>query len=321
MPEPPIGAGPPRPVADLPPADVADGEAAAKRWLLGLMAARPLRDAPAVPTAQLARDAPVLCAAMLRAVGSDRALPALQPGGDHARLAARAGALAGAGSAASAVAAVGQLRTALWETLTEAMPALDAATTAALSTRLAHVCDLVAVATVSGWGIAEAPTFRLEDAREAATPAAAAAGTRDETAARDWRSAAQRLVGEGRGFALLTLEVDDAARLLAADRDGATAALARLEDGLRAELRPGDVLEHDGEGRFWLLVADLGPSGGRARAERLADAAAAQTLHGTPLSASIGVAAHPVDGHDLGDLAARADEALFAARAAGVPLA
>jgi GGDEF domain-containing protein len=68
-----------------------------------------------------------------------------------------------------------------------------------------------------------------------------------------------------------------------------------------------------------VLAADLGASGGRALAERLADAVAgAASLHGAPLSASIGIAACPSDGSDLAALEARADEALFAARAAGV---
>ena len=63
----------------------------AKGWLLALIAARDLQDAPAVPTAELARDAPKLCAAILRAVGSDAHA-------DPPPLAARAGAMAGAGS-------------------------------------------------------------------------------------------------------------------------------------------------------------------------------------------------------------------------------
>ena len=93
----PFGARRPHPVADVPPAALADGQAPAKGWLLALVAARPLQDAPALPMPDLARDAPALCAAILRAVGSDADLRRLQDGGDLAALAARAGALAGAG--------------------------------------------------------------------------------------------------------------------------------------------------------------------------------------------------------------------------------
>jgi GGDEF domain-containing protein len=159
----------------------------------------------------------------------------------------------------------------------------------------------------------------VEDTRGAAvSPDGVAA--RDAAASPDWRGAAERLVGDGRGFALLAVEVDDAARLLVADRDGAADALDQVEEALRAELRPDEVLGREGEGRFWLVAADLGPSGGRARAERVADAVAAVSLQGAGLGASIGVAAHPADGRDLEDLAARAERALFSARAAGVPV-
>jgi GGDEF domain-containing protein len=289
---------PPAPVADVPPSAIADGIAPAKGWLLALIAARELQDAAAVPTAELARDAPKLCAAILRAVGSDAEI-------ELPRLAARAGAMAGAGSPASAVSAVGLLRGALWEALRATMPTLDAATTAALAERLAWVCDLVAAATVSAPRGAEHETssLRVHDVRA------------------DWRAAAARLLADGRGFALLALEVDDAARLLAADPEAAAAALARAQDAVREELRPGDVLGREGDGRMWVVAAELGSSGGRALAERLADAvAAAGTVRGAPLAVSIGIAAAPAAGTDADALAAHADEALFAARAAGVPV-
>jgi GGDEF domain-containing protein len=301
---------PPAPVADVPPAAIADGVAPAKGWLLALIAARDLQDAAAVPTAELARDAPKLCAAILRAVGSDAELE-LPP------LATRAGAMAGAGSPASAVAAVGLLRGALWEALRATMPPLDAPTTSALAERLAWVCDLVAAATVSGprGGEGERAALRVRDIRD---------GSRrgSERGARDWRAAAARLLADGRPFALLALEIDDAARLLAADPEAGAAALARAQDAVRDELRPGDVLGREEDGRLWVVAAELGASGGRALAERLADAvAAAAAPKGAPLSVSVGIAAAPADGTDLDDLAARADEALFAARAAGRPVA
>jgi GGDEF domain-containing protein len=326
---------PPAPVADVPPPAIADGVEPAKGWLLALIAARDLQDAAAIPTAELARDGPTLCAAILRAVGSDAELE-LPP------LAARAGAMAGAGRPASAVAAVGLLRAALWESLRATMPPLDAATTAAVAERLAWVCDLVAAATVSAPRGAERepPDLRVRDTRsrhgagtEGSAPDAAAAPERDAAVAdgatlvaaataldADWRAAAARLLADGRGFALLALEVDDAARLLAADAHGAAAAIARAHDAVRGELRPDDVLGHEGDGRVWVVAAELGASGGRALAERFADAVAgAATLRGAPLSVSVGIAAAPADGTDLDDLAAHADEALFAARAAGRP--
>ena len=316
---------PPAPVADVPPPAIADGVAPAKGWLLALIAARELQDAPAVPTAELARDAPKLCAAILRAVGSDAEV-------DVSPLAARAGAMAGAGSPATAIAAVGLLRGALWEALRATMGPLDAATTAALAERLAWVCDLVAAATVSA--PREAPGLRVRDARSRsasgpegtardAAPAAerAAPGAGATALDGDWRAAADRFLADGRAFALLALEVDDSARLLAADPEAGASALARARDAVRDELRPGDVLGCKDDGRMWLVAAELGASGGRALAERLADAvAAAATVRGAPLAISIGLAAAPADGTDADAVAAHADEALFAARAAGVPV-
>jgi GGDEF domain-containing protein len=338
MPEAPFGARRPSPVADVPPAALAGGLAPAKGWLLAVIASRELHDAPAVPTAELVRDAPRLCAAILRAVGSDAEL-------DVSPLAARAGAMAGAGSPATAVAAVGLLRGALWEALIATMPPLDAATTAALAERLAWVCDRVAAAAVSAprGTEHEAADYRVRDARsrsdsgaegsvrgvavagEAAAPAvdadwratAAAAPALDA----DWRATAARSLADGRPFALLALEIDGTARLLAADPEAGAAALASALAAVRGELRPDDVLGREADGRLWAVAAELGSSGGRALAERLADAvAAAATLRGAPLTTSIGLAAAPADGTDVDALAAHADEALFAARAAGVPI-
>jgi diguanylate cyclase (GGDEF)-like protein len=310
---------PPAPIADVPPAAIADGVAPAKAWLVALIEARELHDAAAIPVAELTRDGPKLCAAILRAVGSDAAVE-LPPG------AARAGAMAGAGSAASTVMAVGLLRGALWESLLEAMPSLDAATTAALAERLAWVCDRVAAAAVSAPRAPEG--FHVRDRREATgtegsgrAGTAADGGSRDAPPPVDWHAAATRLLADGRAFALLAVEIDDVARLLASDPEVAADALARAADAVRAELRPGDVLGREGDGRFWVVAAELGASGGRALAERLADAvAAAATIRRAPLAISVGLAAAPADGADLDALASRADEALFAARAAGVPV-
>ena len=340
MPEAPFGARRPHPVADVPPAALADGQAPAKGWLLALVAARPLRDAPALPVPDLARDAPALCAAVLRAVGSDAELRRLERGGDLAGLAAGAGALAGAGGPAAAVAAVAALRAALWEALAATMAPLDAPTTAALAERLAFVCDAVAAATLGGAtaaspgaaassGAAASPGAAAP-AGAAASPAETAPAAGDDAVASfrvrdargDWQGAVERLAAGARPFALLAVEVDDAQRLAAADAQGAAEALAHVERAVRDELRPGDVLGREEDGRLWIVAADLGATGARALAERLADAVAAvPPLRGAPLSVSIGLVASPAGGADRDELTARADESLYAARAAGVPIA
>src|SRR3989442_6170239 len=112
-----------RPVADAPVAAlVAAAEDLAKGWLLELVAAGPLDAAAALPFAELAREGPALCAAVARALRDDAELARLAPGGDLAPLAARAGALAGAGDAASAVAPVHPLRRLPWGTPPAELP-------------------------------------------------------------------------------------------------------------------------------------------------------------------------------------------------------
>ena len=124
------------------------------------------------------------------------------------------------------------------------------------------------------------------------------------------------------GVVLDRMQRELAPRLAAADPQGAAEALARVEGAVRGELRPGDVLGREEDGRLWIVAADLGATGARALAERLADAVAAvPPLRGAPLSVSIGLVASPAGGADRDELTARAEESLYAARAAGVPIA
>lgn len=309
----PFGTRRPRPVADVPPAALADGQVPAKGWLLALVAARPLADAAALPTATIARDAPGLCAAVLRAVGSDADLERLEHG-DLAALAARAGALAAAQHPPAVSAAVAALRGALWDALTAAEPPADAAHAVALSQRLALVCDVVAAAAL---GADRAPHDEPAAFRPRVVPAPGAAPGGARTV--------QEVIA-GRGglpFALLAVEVDEAERLLGADADGGFAsALMRVEESVRNELRPADALVRETAGRWWLLASELGEGGGRALAERVADAVAGAGMNGgSPLAVSIGVAAAPADGTGAEALMVRAERGLFASRAAGVPLA
>ena len=249
------------------------------------------------------------------------------------------------------MAAVAALRAALWEALTVTMAPLDAATTAALAERLAFVCDAVAAATLgaASAGAAAPPAGAAPRPGVAAAPAAAAPGGgaprprrrgrrprrgrpaagedavasfRLRDARGDWQGAVERLAAGARPFALLAVEVDDAPRLAAADAQGAAEALARVEQAVRAELRPSDVMGREEDGRLWVVAAELGAAGARALAGRLADAVAAvQPLRGAPLTVSIGLAASPAGGADRDELTARAEESLYAARAAGVPIA
>jgi GGDEF domain-containing protein len=285
----------PRAVADVPPPALADGEAVAKAWLLALLAAAPLASAPAVPVAELAAGGPPLCAALLAAVGSEAALDRLRPGGDRAALAAGAAALAGARDPAVAAGAVAALRRALSGTLARELRDVDAATTAALAERIAHIADVVTAAV-----LAPAIGADLAGAEE------------------PWRVGIdRRLAAGGAPFAVFAVEADDAERLAAAGGADA-AALDALEPAVRDAARPGAEVVRERPGRLWVLAP---AEGANALAGRIAEAAgAAAAPHGTPLGVAVGIARWPDDGPDAAALAARADERLFAARAAGVPV-
>lgn len=333
MGEGPFGMRRPRPVAGLPLDALADGEAVAKAWLVALIERAPLEAAGALPTADLAREAPALCAAMLRALESDAALARLEPSGDLAGLGARAGLLAGAGEPARAAGAVGALRVALWNAIHGELRRPDAGLVADLSERLAHVCDVVAQATL---GAAPEITVERRPTGLRAVPASREpdplSGLADELLAappgvEPWAAAVaqhlERRAAGGPSFAVLAVDVDDAHRLLAADRDDeAVRALQAAEAAARAELRPVDVAVVERLGRLWIVAPELGAAGARALGERLAAAiGGAASLQGAPLRASIGLAVCPDDGTDADALLAHADEGVFAARASGEPLA
>jgi GGDEF domain-containing protein len=326
MAEGPNGATRPRPVADVPPPELADGTAAARAWLLALVAATPLEAMGSLPAGRVASEGPGLCAAALAALGSDDALARLEPGGDLAATASGAGRLAGAAGPATTAAALATLREALWSVLEPGLPATDGRHVAALATRLARVCDVVTAAALAASpntpraaplvppsDVSWVPDHDLSVVRGGSTEGAMAAVVRR----------VERLLAEGEGFSVLAIEVDDAGRLLAADRGGAAArALSAAEHALLETAQgAGAGVTADGH-RRWVVAAQSDAAGARDLGERLAAAvAAAATLDGVPLEVSIGVAVWPQDARDAQALLAHADEGVFAARAAGVRVA
>jgi GGDEF domain-containing protein len=340
MAEGPIGATRPRPVAGVPPPELADGTAAARAWLLALVAATPLEAMGTLPAGRVASEGPGLCAAALAALGSDAALARLEAGGDLAATASGAGCLAGAAGPAATAAALAALREALWSVLEPGLPAADGRHVAALATRLARVCDVMTAAALAG-SAAGAPAGAAPTTPAAGAPPAAPfappsdvswlrdhdltvsrGGSGEGTMAAVVRRV-ERRAAESEGFSVLAVEVDDAERLLAADRGGAAArALSAAERAIRETAeRAGAGVAADGH-RQWVVAAYDDSTSARDLGERLAAAvAAAATLDGAPLEVSIGVAVWPQDARDADALLAHADEGVFAARAAGVRIA
>jgi GGDEF domain-containing protein len=292
----------PRPVAGVPPDLPAAAVDVARDWLIELIAAVPLAEAGAVPVADLAADGPALCAALLRAVGSDAELDRLAPGGDLEPLAVGAARLAGARDTAAAARAVARLRAALWRVLCADVPRDDAAWAIALAERVAHIADVVTAAAL-------------------APPVDAALRDAEEPWAEMVRRAVEVHARDGAPFSVLVVEADDADRLVAAGGTEA-AAMEHVEAAVRGAVRPGDPVARERPGRLWIVAPGLDAAGARALAERLTSAAAqAGAPHGAPLTAAAGIATSPDDGGSATALGELADERLFAARAAGVPVA
>jgi GGDEF domain-containing protein len=133
-----------RPVADAPiEALLARSDDLAKGWLLELVDQAPLADAASILAGELAGSGPVLCAAMIRALGSDQELQALGRGGAHEALAARISAIAGATAAEPTARALDALMAVLWSAIRASLPAPEADLVAELAERLAHVIEVV----------------------------------------------------------------------------------------------------------------------------------------------------------------------------------
>jgi GGDEF domain-containing protein len=134
----------------------------------------------------------------------------------------------------------------------------------------------------------------------------------------------ERREHDGLPFAVLVVEIDDLDRLLASQTGREVAfALEAAERGLTAELAPADLVVRERLGRWWLTSPDRDLAAARDLGLRVAAAIARATAANpaVALAASIGLAVCPDDGESLDALAGRADEGMFAARAAGVPLA
>lgn len=284
-----------RPVGDAPvQALAARSEALAKGWLLALLDGRPLADAAAVPAAALARDGPQLCATACRALASDEAL---------AELAARTAQLAeltGAQDGPQSVESVEALRAVLWTAVLEALPQPRPGQLEDLADRLAHVTASYLAAALG---------------EPRARPRAACLPDR-----RSWSAALDRRLTEGARLdertAVLVAELDGLKRLRAS---GAPDTLERASTALVEELVGAGLAVHEAGGCAWAMAPRWGRGRAEALARRLADAVAAiQAPHGAPLCVSVGLAVHPDDGRDAGSLCAYAEEAMLAARAAGI---
>lgn len=124
-------------------------------------------------------------------------------------------------------------------------------------------------------------------------------------------------------FAVLLVEIADIERLAHAEPGEEIARLTdHAERAIGAELRPADLLSRERLGRYWLVTPETDAAGARHLAERLARTVRLSARHrGVPLELAIGIAICPDDGREASVLAAHADVGVYAARAAGQPVA
>lgn len=127
---------------------------------------------------------------------------------------------------------------------------------------------------------------------------------------------------EGGGLALLRVELVDGERLVAsAAPDERGVPYGRLAQAIRRAIRRQDLVASDREGRAWVIAPAVGRAGAIALAERIGDGVqSGEQWHGAPLAATIGFAVYSEDGRDAATLIERAEEAMLAASAAGVPI-
>jgi GGDEF domain-containing protein len=231
---------------------------------------------------------------------------------------------------ARAARAAHDLSDALWESLHEGLAAgPDARRASQLAQRLADVCSAIALLAVESESVSS-PETPLEPPEPSPDTGIEIYDTRgDEAPARPsaWIGSISRRLHRHREdrlpFAVLLIEVADIDRLAHSE---APQELARLTDyverAIGAELRPADLLTREAPGRYWLVTPETDAPGAHHLAERLVRTVRLSARHrGVPLELAIGIAICPDDGRDASGLAAHADVGVYAARAAGLPVA
>ncbi len=144
-----------RAVADLPIEELqARGEELARGWAIALIRGGSMERIGDIPLGDLTREAPALCAQVLRALQSDPDLERLTggaaPGGREQRAQARQlAAVTGARDAEAIVEAVEALRGVLWEALLAELHAPPPRLVADLADRLGYVCSRTSMSAIA----------------------------------------------------------------------------------------------------------------------------------------------------------------------------
>jgi GGDEF domain-containing protein len=342
-----------RPVADAPiDSLLLTSDELAKGWLLTLLEQSPLEDAPRILATDLIREAPRICAAVLRAIVSDTDLRRLEPGGALRPLAARVGELAGATAPAAISRAVDALQAVTWSAVRGELHHPDADMVLDMSERLTFIAGLVrdaaleqhaptvAVAPVSAVGgpgpvDPVAPVSAPADPRPVAPGSAVGAGERPPVWPDDarrpppaadprWVDALEDEIRHSAGspLSLLLAELEDRDAIAAARPPAAAGeTFSRFAGAVRSVVRDQDILVSESDARAWIIARDTARGGAYTLGERIAEAVGeCDTWQGAALRASVGVAVLGEDGRTSAELIEAAEEARFAAAASGLRL-
>jgi GGDEF domain-containing protein len=336
--------GPPRrrrarPVSDAPvDALLARTEDLAKGWLLALLEEAPLEASPAILAADLARDGPRVCDAVVRAIADDTDLARLKPGGALERLVGGVGAMSGATGPDAASRAVDALHAVVWSAVRAELRSPEPDQVSELAERLSLVTELVRGAVLRNRSAAVAP-----GAPQAPAVPAAELFLRSETPAVEssqppgwlspespaeapealWVRALEdeirRCEHSGTPLSLLLAELEDADRITAVEPGPeAHGIFSRFTQAVRTVARRQDIVVCETETRAWIIARDTARTGAQALASRIGVAVRERSpWRGAPMIASIGFAVLGAEGRTAPELIEAAEEARFQAAASG----
>jgi len=330
-----------RPVADAPVDELlARSDEIAKGWLLALVEELPLERSPAILAADLARDGPRVCDAIVRALADDADLRRLQPQGALERIVARTGELAGAGGAEDTAHAVDVLHSVIWSAVRDELRRPDPDQLIELAERLNLVMELVRAASLRhGDGDRDAAAeagngaragngaSERGDAGRALRPVETAEPGAEGGAAEGgalWLGALGSEIARAQSarapLSLLLAELDETERMLAVEPAAvASATFGRFAQAVRSVVRRQDVLACESETRAWIIARDTGRAAAQALGSRVTRAVRdAEAWRGAPMTVSVGLAVLGEDGDDADRLIEVAEEAALAAAASGI---
>ena len=290
-------------------------ERLAKEWLVEVIERTPLRDLDDLPLAWIAQEAPPLIAEILGQLSDPGAARELNlPPAARERAASLATERSGTAAAARLPRELAALQSVLIEALGRSSHPPDRHEFARAVGRLAEVFGAVQSAALAA----------LVDERGVATAPDPRTGLPGPAELHEWlRMLALDLRRGERSLALAHVELDGVDRITsgygADSRERIVAAVVAL---LKGQLGPGQHAFRRGEGQLVVVAPDAEPARLVELGARLSDLVeSAQSDGGPRVGVTVGVAVGPDHGEPGEALLAAAEEAAWAARASGQPVA